>query len=365
LIAPLKSLERSLRRKFLAVTDRPFTGVFVTTPRDAFGLSDAPRILLLRQDRIGDVLVSVPVIRALRRRYPRARIDMLFSRTNYGVRQAIAPYLDQAWRYDKTLASAVRVIRALRAARYDVVVDLMDNPSVSAQLATRWCGARYRLGIRHARAGHYTHAVPLLDRRRVHIVERMAQLLLPFGIDPAQAPLELEYQLSDADRELARSRLGPTDRPLRLAVNISASSRSRYWGRENFVACIRWMLDFDPRFAIAVGGAPAYRAEVEAIAAGSGAACMPPLASFHEVAAVLREFDLLLTPDTSVVHLAAAWKIPMVGLFPETPDLIPWYPYHSPYRAVHAATVPDIPVVAVEEALRTLVAEQFPDGAAG
>jgi ADP-heptose:LPS heptosyltransferase len=361
----LKSLERSLRRRFLAVTDRAFTGAFVTTPRDAFGLGDAPRILLLRQDRIGDVLVSIPMIRALRHGYPGARIDMLFSRSNYGVRQAIAPYIDHAWRYDKTLASAVRLLGAIRAARYDVVVDLMDNPSVSAQLVTRWCGARYRLGIRHERAGHYTHAVPLLDRRRVHIVERMAQLLLPFGIDPTQTPLELEYQLSDAERGLARTRLGPTDRPLRLAVNISASSRSRYWGRDNFIGCIRWMREFDPRFAIWVSGAPAYRAEVEAIAAATGAACLPPLGSFHEVAALFREVDLLLTPDTSVVHLAAAWKIPMVGLFPETPDLVPWYPYRSPYRAVHAATVPDIPVVAVEDALRSLVVERFPGGPAG
>ena len=361
---PFKSLERSVRRAFLAVTDRPFTGTFVTTPRDAFGLGDAPRILLLRQDRIGDVLVSVPVIRALRRAYPRAEIHMLFSRTNYGVRQAIAPYIDHAWRYDKTLASAVRLIGSLRAKRYDVVVDLMDNPSVSAQLAARWSGARFRLGIRHERAGRYTHAVPLLDRRRVHIVERMAQLLLPFGIDPTQVPLDLEYQLSDADRALARARLGPTDRPLRLAVNISASSRSRYWGRENFIACLRWMRDFDPRFAIWVGGAPAYRAEVEAIAAASGAACMPAVASFHEVAALFREFDLLLTPDTSVVHLAAAWKTPMVGLFPETPDLLPWHPYRSPYRLLYAPSVPRIPVVAVEEALRSLVGELFPGGAA-
>jgi ADP-heptose:LPS heptosyltransferase len=193
----------------------------------------------------------------------------------------------------------------------------------------------------------------------------MAQLLLPFGIDPTQVPLDLEYQLSDADRALARTRLGPTDRPLRLAVNISASSRSRYWGRENFIACLRWMRDFDPRFAIWVGGAPAYRTEVEAIAAVSGAACMPAVTSFHEVAALFREFDLLLTPDTSVVHLAAAWKTPMVGLFPETPDLLPWHPYHSPYRLLYAPSVPRIPVVAVEEALRSLVEERFPGGAAG
>jgi ADP-heptose:LPS heptosyltransferase len=363
----LKSLERSLRRRFLAVTDRAFTGAFVTTPRDAFGLGDAPRILLLRQDRIGDVLVSVPVIRALRHRYPRARIDMLFSRSNYGVRQAIAPYIDHAWRYDKTPASALQLIGAVRAARYDVVVNLTDNPSVSSQLLARWSGAPYQLGIRHEHAGHYTHAVPLLDRGRVHIVERMAQLLLPFGIDPAKTPLELEYQVSDADRALARTRLGPTDRgALRLGVNIAGSSRLRYWGNDNFIACIRWMRDFDPRFAIWVGGAPAYQSDVEAIATATGAAPLPPLASFHEFAAVLREFDVLLTPDTSVVHLAAAWQTPMVGLFRQSQEVMPWYPYHSPYRAVvHAGGVPSIPVKAVEEALRALVVERFPGGAAG
>jgi len=363
---PLKSLERGVRRAFLAVTDRPFTGEYVITPRDAFGLGDAPRILLLRQDRIGDVLVSVPVIRALRHAYPRAVIHMLFSRANYGVRHAIAPYIDHAWHYDKTAVNALRLIGALRAARYDVVVDLTDNPSVSSQLVARWSKAPYRLGIRHERAGRYTHTVPLLDRRHVHIVERMAQLLMPFGIDPARVPLDLEYRISDADRALARTRLAPTDRPLRLGVNISGSSRLRYWGGDNFVACIRGIRDIDPRFAIWVGGAPSYRADVEAIAAAAGATPLPPLASFHEFAAVLREFDLLLTPDTSVVHLAAAWKTPLVGLFRESPGVMPWYPYRSPYRAaLHPDGVPSIPVGAVVEAMRALVAERFPGGAAG
>ncbi len=362
----LKSLERTLRRRFLAVTDRPFTGDFVTAPRDAFHLGDAPRILLLRQDRIGDVLVSIPVIRALRQRYPRARIHMLFSRANFGVRHAVAQYVDHSWRYDKTVASAVRVIRAVRAARYDIVVNLTDNPSVSSQLLAQWSGAPYRLGIRHERAGRYTHAVPLLDRSRVHIVERMAQLLLPFGIDPSQVPLDLEYRLSDADRALARTRLGPTERPLRLGVNVAGSSRLRYWGNENFIACIRWMQEFDPRFAIWVGGAPDYQADVDAIARATGAASLPALASFHEFAAVLREFDMLLTPDTSVVHLAAAWKTPLVGLFRGSAEVMPWFPYRAPYRAAsHVGGVPKIPVESVEEALRMLVAERFPGGAAG
>ncbi len=358
----LKSLERYLRRGFLAATDRLFAGDFVTTPRNALALGCSPRVLLLRQDRIGDVLVSVPVIRALRRRYPRAEIHMLFSRTNYGVREAVQPYIDQAWRYDKTPASAVRLMRALRREHYDVVVDLMDNPSMNSQLVARGCGARCRVGIRHERAGHYTHAVQLLDRQRVHIVERIAQLLLPFGIDPSQVPLDLEYQLSESDRALARDRLGPTNRPLRFGVNISGASKARYWGVDNFIACIRWMRDFDSRFAISVGGAPAYRADIAAIAAAAGTGIIPTLSAFHDFAAMIREFDLLLTPDTSVLHLGAAWKIPTVGLFHRWPGApLPWYPYRSPYRAaLHPDGVARIPVAEVREAIRSLVAEQFP-----
>ena len=355
-----KPLERLLRRQFLAATDRPFAGDYVTSPRDALQLGATPRLLLLRQDRIGDVLVSVPLIRALRSKYPQAVIHMLFSRTNYGVRQAVLPWIDHAWRYDKTPASAIGLIRAFRRARYDVVVDLMDSPSTNSQLVAQWSRARARLGIRHERAGHYTVAVPLLDRERVHIVERLAQLLLPFGLDPAVVPLELEYRLTDAERARARARLAPTDRPRRLGVNISGSSLARFWGRDNFIALIKWFQETDSRFHVTVVGAPDYEPDLAAIAAATGAGRLPTL-EFHEFAAVVHEFDLLLTPDTAVLHLGAAWKIPQVDLFHQPPGApLPWYPYHSPYKALlHPDGVGHIPQGEVRAALRALVTEHF------
>ena len=357
----LKSLERAVRRGFLAATDRPFSGELVTTPRNALGLGETPRLLLLRQDRIGDVLVSVPVIRALRGRFPRATIHLLLSRANDGARPAVEHYLDRAWRYDKTPASMMRLIRGFRREGYDAVVDLMDNPSTGTQLVARWSGARARVGIRHERSGHYTHVVPLLNRQRTHIVERIAQLLLAFDIDPTRVPLDLEYRLSEADRAGVRARLGPRTRPLRLGVNISGSSKARYWGRDNFSTCIRWLQEADPRFAVWVGGAPAYEADVTAIARETGAGIIPPLPTFHDFAAVFSEMDLLLTPDTSVLHLGAAWKIPTVGLFHQPLGApLPWYPYGTPYRALlHADGVEHIALADVQEAIRSLVAERL------
>jgi len=357
-VSLLKSLELSVRRRFLDATHRPFAGDLVTTPRTAVVLGAKPRILLLRQDRIGDVLVSVPVIRALRQAYPGAQIDMLFSRTNYDVRGAVAPYVDHALCYYKTPVAAARLLVALRQGRYDAVVDLLDAPSANAQFVIEWSRARYRVGILHDRAGHYTHAVPLLTRGEVHVVERIAQLLLPFGIDPSQVPLDLEYQIDPAALTRARARLGPAERPIRLGVNISP----RYWGRENFIACIRWLRKWDPRFDIAVGGSPEQQGEVEAIVAATGVARIPEVDGFEDYAAMIHEFDLLLTPDTSTVHLAAAWKIPMVGLYhwrPGHPAL--WLPYRSPHRAVVSEEgFAAIPLDEVQQAFHALVAERFP-----
>jgi ADP-heptose:LPS heptosyltransferase len=67
-----------------------------------------------------------------------------------------------------------------------------------------------------------------------------------------------------------------------------------------------------------------------------------------------------LTPDTAVVHLAAAWKLPTVALYQPEPGLAPWLPYKTPHRAVvGAAGIPAIPVEQVMAALDELTAERF------
>jgi len=356
----LKTLELRWRHAVLAAGHRPFAGQLARQAEDLLHLPVAPRILLIRLERIGDVLVSVPVLRALRQRYPLARIDLLVSRANYAVHDAVEPFVSHVWCYEKSVRSAIGLLRSIRRTRYDVVVDLLDHPSTNAQLVVRWSGARAAVGLLHAESGLYTHAAPVLDRRTVHPVERLAQLLLPFGIDPTTRPLDLAYPVEPADIEQARRTLGPQPRALRLGVNLSGRIPERYWGRDNYIGVIRHMNTQDPRFAVSVVGAPRDADEVREVAAATGTQAVPPRSSLREFAAILHEFDLLLTPDTAAVHLAAAWKLPTVALYQPEPGLALWLPYKSPHRAVaDPAGIPAIPLARVTAAIEDLVRERF------
>jgi len=358
----LKRLELAFRRALLASGRRPFSGRWTSVPADLLCLPPAPRILLVRFERIGDVLVSIPVLRALRARYPDARMDLLLSRPNYAAHDAVAPFVTQVWRYDKTVGSAVRLLHALRRIRYDVIVDLVDHPSTNAQVVVRWCHPRAAVGLLHAESGHYTHAAPTLDPATVHPVERIAQVLLPFGIDPATTPLDLEYRLGPEDVAIARAALGPTSRPLRFGVNLSARQAAHYWGRGNYIELIRHVAASDARFTISVCGTPRDAAEVAHVAAATGAEPVAATSSLHRFAAIVHEFDLLLTPDTAVVHLAAAWKRPTVALYHAEVGVAPWVPYRTPHRAVaDSRGIPAIPVERVIAAVEDLRREQFPD----
>lgn len=354
-----KRVELWLRRRLIQGFGRPVHTVRVTEPHLLPGLPENAKILVLRQDKIGDALVSFPVIRTLHEAFPQATIDVLLGDANYAIRHALSPFIRRAWRYSKRPASILRLITALRAEKYDVVVDLMDNPSTTASFLVRNIRSRYAVGIDKENAAVYTHVVPLADRARVHIVERIALLLLPFGIDPARCDLSLSYPLSPEDVALARERMGQRRRPLRLGINISGTGEQKYWGRENFIALITAIQAAHDDVETVVFASPEYEPERHAITRAGGREA-PVAAGFHEFAAMLHECDVIVTPDTSVVHLAAAWQTPCVAMFIHADrNLLPWTPYRSPHEAVctekpHLAFIPVADVLpAVERMLDT------------
>jgi ADP-heptose:LPS heptosyltransferase len=352
---PLKRVERALRRRFNRTFYADRTPVVVTRPSEAPALPTAPRILFLRQDRIGDVLVSTPILHAVRRALPLATVDMLLSDNNVAVQHAVTDVTDNILRFSKGVRGTLTSTRRLRRARYDVVVDLLDNASTTSSLLVRATAAPLAFGIDKENRGVYSHVVPRRDQGRHHISERLRALVTLFGIDEDAIDMRPVYPISETDTREARAALfGPEPPAFPVGVNYSGSSVLRTYPAQHLITVIRAAAARYPAVTWFVFGAPHHADEVRHIADATGAVAVPPLASYHAFAGALSTMRALVTPDTSVVHLAAAWDMPCCVLFNQPdPGLHPWLPYATHCEAVINAGR-DLSVVPPEQVIEAV-----------
>ena len=293
---------------------------------------NASKILFVRQDRIGDVLVSTPLFYALKKHHPNAIVDFLLSANNHFV-LAHEPLVRKRWVYRKSIASAVSVIRSIRSEKYDFVIDLMDNPSTTSTVICALAGGRWNVGLSKENEYAYDIAVPLLSRKDTHIVDRLARLLTVFGIRPEGEKLEIRYALSKESDDFARRFFEQKALQGRFVIglNVSPGAGVRFWGVANFQALIKRLQEESPTLPVVILYQPADRKQADEIAKPfSGVLLSPETHSFDEFAAIVKLLGLLVTPDTSAVHLAAAFHIPSVVLYVQSnKELRIWEPYGS------------------------------------
>lgn len=327
----LKRIELALKKRLKNYVSLNLNPIVITQPDDVYHLPENCKILLLRQDRIGDVLFSVPTLRALRNKFPAGRIDIILSRKNYGVSNALNNYVNKIWIYDKEIISISRLIRQIRKENYDIVVDMFDSPSTTSSFFCKYLRIPLILGIDKENRSSYTHVVPLRDKRSVYVVERIANLLTAFGINPSELDLSLEYVITEKDKNKAEIRMGAKTKPIRLGINLSGSSNARYWGKENYIHFIREILKRYDNIEIVIFSTLVFSGISKDICKKTGVKQAPLTSKVHDYASMLSTCDIIFTPDTAAVHFASAWKKPCIALYHlvsgEAP--IPWHQFKS------------------------------------
>ena len=204
-VSSLKSLERAWQRLWIAALTRLLARSRHRGRSWAPGRDGRPcRVLFLRPDRIGDMIVSTGLIRAIARAHPTIRLDVLASPANAPVVRGdphvagvLVVDVRRPWR-------SVGVVPRLRAARYDAVVDCMPTaPSVTTLLLMLAVGARERVGVA-GRGNDAALTVAVPPRREAgHIVEHLASLAAAFGVDVAST--DFSPALALAPEEFARA----------------------------------------------------------------------------------------------------------------------------------------------------------------
>jgi len=268
---------------------------------------DPERILLVRTSALGDVVHALPVLAALRRRYPHARLA-------WAVDEAFAPLLAGHAQIDRLFAvplrrwrrarggaagEALRFARELRGFAADVAVDLMGNHK--GALLARLSGAKRRVGFARAARREPSSALWVNERVDVgqaHAVEQGRALLAP--LDAADGPVDFAPDAIACGRD----RVPPGDYVYLHPGAAWANKRypAARWGEAAAEVAARTGL------AVLVGASPGEEALADEVAAaGRGAARPLPAPTLAELAGAVRGARLVLAGDTGAVHLARAF----------------------------------------------------------
>lgn len=301
----------------------------------------------------------------LHERFPDARIDVMLGMKNAGVARLL-PDVDRTIVLPVSLSGVLRTLRTVRADRYDLCINLLAKDSVSGALVAASSGARVRMGFDGELGNLYDLALPR-PTDPPHIVSETSYLLAPLGIAPiGREPtrqserLHLRVALSEIERayDLLAPLLESSSEPL-VVVNISGSDSSKFWGVENYTTVIGELLRRHVRPVVAAR--PADVELLERIVAGTGCERLPIRNSLVEFVAMLAFAGYIVTPDTSVVHIAAALGKPTVMLTPSESVGITWGPWGVPSRVISAAGAIDrISTAQVLDAIHSLLSETEP-----
>ena len=365
----LKTIERAIRAQFSRLLGAVRDPRRISSYADAPVLPPDPRIVFLRQDRIGDALISSPLVHAVRAALPSARLEMVLSLNNVAARPAFDDVTDAIHVYLKGPAGLLSITRALRRSPIDLIVDCLDNPSSTSALLVLASGARFSLGLDTEHRRVFTHVVPLADRATVHISDRLRALATGFGLDPSTVDMRPRYPVRPGEAELARQRLFGEERPsCAIGVNISGSSGLRSFPEDMVIAVLERVVPRKPGIRWFIFGAPYHADAVTRIAAATGTRPVPASPNFHSYACALHVMDGLVTPDTAAVHLAAAWGTPSCVLFSQpNPQLHLWKPYRTPCEAVVTSSrdLADLSVEDVTSAIHRLLDQVKHSGGPG
>lgn len=312
--AVLKTLEGYWRKLWIRALSRAMRQPTAVVP----DWSSRPhRLLFLRHDRIGDMIVSTAAMRAIAESHPGIELDVLASPANAPVLEG-ATYVRKVIVFDKRdPASYLAVARRLRNEHYDAVIDCMVTaPSVTTLLLMRATDAPYRVGIAGRENDEAINVtVPPPDGDWLMAI-RLGALSAAFGVDPSTRDWRPELVVSPELREAAAARWRSVGKGTgqRVLINVSAGAASRQWQIEKYAAAIEHFRHRLPDAAIIVTGAPNERGRIEEVAAKSGAT-PADTPSLKEAFALVATADFVLTPETSIVHAASAFRRPAVAMY--------------------------------------------------
>ena len=283
-------------------------------------------ILIIKPSSLGDIVLALPALTALRKSYPDAKISWLI-RPEFSKLLENHPHLNdiiifdrellgKAWFHPHAFTSLLSLIRRLRRSKFDAVVDLQGLFRTASLAWLSRCKKRF--GIAKARElAHffYTHRVDQ-DRKCIHLVDYYLKIVQTITASETQAQF-IFPQAPDATDSVSSLLAENGIQSDNYVVFIPGSAhRDKCWPIQRF-AVLADKISSQFHLSIVAAGTESERAIIENLKALANVpiANLAGRTSLSELNALLKAARLVISNDTGPGHIAAALAVPLVMIF--------------------------------------------------
>ena len=274
--------------------------------------NDIKKILFMRYDgKIGDMVINTLMFREIKKKYPYIEIGVV---TKGGAKAVIEnnPNIDKIYEYKKNRKSIKELSLEIAAEKYDLLIDFSEMLRVNQMMLINLCKARFNMGLNKENWKmfdiSYTKPVD-----HIHITELYKNILEKLGIKN----IEINYEVF-----LKKKKKNKVDELLKklkhkkiIVFNPFAASKHRDINLENILKIGKIIIEDKNNILIFIGEEKR-RKELEKILKELVYnAIFPVLKDIMETSYLISKADLVITPDTSIVHIAAAFKRKLIAIY--------------------------------------------------
>lgn len=312
------------------------------------------KILIILLGRIGDMILSTPMFSAIKKKFPESEIHILASNSNYSI-ITNNPFIEKVFIFNKAPVKLIETFIKLRKENYDYLIDPKDHYSRESNILARLIKSKIKIGFNPVGKNTYHFGIKsYIENHELHFISRTFLALQHIGIvQQPTIPKPEVYPPNDSINYVGNVLKSITAKK-NLVINISAGSQERIWKSENWMSVIN-NIDKD-KFKIIITYAPSEAMQAKELSENVPHLLLFPSRNFNDVIALISRVNLIITPDTSVVHVASAYNIPIIALYTSYEDV---YKKFHPLSDVQKVIFPNIKSYHIQDILPKDVIEAF------
>lgn len=359
-------LLKSVERKFKALVFWIFKWIFITSDTDKKFIdgNNISKILFIRiENKLGDLVITFPLFDEFKKRFPNLKISLLTSPICFPLVKD-DPRFSHVHVYRKNVFKYLFNIWLIRKQKYDCVIDLYCDDSITTLFLTQLCaGRKLKIGLgknEHLRFYDFNYDYSKFnDTELGHIIENTLKVLLAFNIQIEDVDRFRPPFISSEDSDFSEKFMNEIDyndqKDFIVGYNLSAGKHTRYWQQEKNKELIDKILNRFSRCRILIFSTLSDRKKALDLKKyfNERVDIIPEGINIIKASAILHKMVFLISPDTSLIHIARSFRIPVIGLYlnirPTDRNYKLWFPYNQKNSIIYSNHNENIYDISVQE----------------